>query len=1212
MIQKSARISRQMLSSALLFMLIFTFFAPQAQPASASASGLVISQVYGGGGNAGAVYTHDFIELKNASTMPISLEGLSLQYASATGTGNFGGTATQLTELPNVTLQPGQFFLVQQATNAAVGAPLPTPDYIDPTPIAMAAGAGKVALVSGTTSLGCNGGSAPCSAEQLARIIDLVGYGGANFFEGSGAAPTLSATTAALRLENGCQDTDDNAADFTAAAPDPRNTSSPAAVCGGASHITISQVYGGGGNSGATYTHDFIELFNPTAFTVSLDGWSVQYASSAGSTWQRTNLSGEMPPGTHYLIQQAAGAGGTTPLPTPNAIGTISMSATAGKVALVSNQTTLSGSCPLGGAVVDFVGFGSLTNCSETAPTPNLSNTTAALRLGNGAVDTDNNLADFVIGAPTPRSYHPELAPTVVSTVPASGAVQVPIDASINVTFSEQVDVMDGWFEITCSASGSVSAAFSGGPTTFTIDPDADFAMFESCSVTIFADKVSDQDLIDPPDNMAANYTFSFTTEMIHVCGEPADMIHTVQGSGMASPLVGQYVTVEGVVVGSYTQTGGFNGYYLQEEDWDQDGDPVTSEGIFIHQPLATFSPGDLVRVTGRVFEFTSSASSLTQLTNVVLATSCGSGFYVTPTEVTLPVESIAYWERYEGMLVTIPQELTVTETFTLGRFGEVSLSIDGRLFTPTHLVPPGAEANALQNLNDRSRILLDDGDNTQNRDPVRYPQGGLSYENPLRSGDTVNGLTGVLDERFSAYRIQPVGEIEFIESNPRTLEPEMVGGSLRVAAFNVLNYFNTIDQAGAQCYPRMTRDDCRGADSEFEFIRQRVKIISALTAIDAHVVGLMEIENDGPWEYQAIEDLVDGLNAATAPGTYAFIDTGVIGGDAIRVALIYQPAYVTPVGAYALLTSAVDPRFDDTRSRPVLAQTFDENATGARFTVAVNHLKSKGSACAGDPDLGDGQGNCNVTRTQAALAMVDWLASDPTGSGDADFLIIGDLNSYAQEDPITALKAGGYTNLLESLLGPYTYSYVFSGQSGYLDHALASTSLTPQVAGVTEWHINADEAIVMDYNVEFKSAGQIISFYGAGPYRSSDHDPVIIGLNLIPSYPVSGFYPPVLNPPDYNVVKAGSNVPLRFSLNGFQGMDIFLPGYPQMVPLDCTTGAPLSAGMPASGALRYDPDEDQYVYNWKTEKNWSNTCRMVVFRLNDTSVRTAYFSFVK
>jgi len=188
---------------------------PDATPAP-----ITISQVYGGGGNSGAPLTHDFIELFNRSDVAQSLAGMSVQYASATGTGNLGANSGQLTELPDVTLEPGEYFLIQEA-GGTTGVPLPQPDLVDGTPINMAAGSGKVALVTGLTTLGCNGGSAPCSDAQLARIIDLVGYGTANFFEGSAAAPTLSNSTAAFRDDAGATDTNENAVDFTAAAPSP-------------------------------------------------------------------------------------------------------------------------------------------------------------------------------------------------------------------------------------------------------------------------------------------------------------------------------------------------------------------------------------------------------------------------------------------------------------------------------------------------------------------------------------------------------------------------------------------------------------------------------------------------------------------------------------------------------------------------------------------------------------------------------------------------------------------------------------------------------------------------------------------------------------------------------------------------------------------------------------------------------------------------------
>jgi hypothetical protein len=332
-----------------------------------------------------------------------------------------------------------------------------------------------------------------------------------------------------------------------------------------------------------------------------------------------------------------------------------------------------------------------------------------------------------------------------------------------------------------------------------------------------------------------------------------------------------------------------------------------------------------------------------------------------------------------------------------------------------------------------------------------------------------------------------------------------------------VLNYFLTIDTTSNDsgvCGPSQMMD-CRGADSASEFARQRSKLIQALLAIDADIYGLVELENTP--SVDPAGDLVNGLNAATAPGSFARIDTGIIGSDAIRVGILYKPGKVTPVGAFQTIDESDDPRFDTSRNRPSLAQTFQVNADGGRFTVVVNHLKSKSSSCGvSDPDTGDGQGNCNLTRKAAAQALVDWLATDPTSSSDTDFLILGDLNSYALEDPIDAIKLGpddtastadDYSDLVANLLGPLAYSYVYDGQAGYLDHALASASLGAQVTGITDWHINADEPDIFDYNDTVKDTGEATSERkgfdvtdASHPYRTSDHDPVVIGLALRPS----------------------------------------------------------------------------------------------------------------
>jgi uncharacterized protein len=323
----------------------------------------------------------------------------------------------------------------------------------------------------------------------------------------------------------------------------------------------------------------------------------------------------------------------------------------------------------------------------------------------------------------------------------------------------------------------------------------------------------------------------------------------------------------------------------------------------------------------------------------------------------------------------------------------------------------------------------------------------------------------------------------------------------LVVSNFNVLNYFLTLNDGPPfnqpNCGPAGFPQACRGANTEFELERQRTKLLAALVKLDADVVGLIELENSEGVE--PLEDIVNGLNDLLGEGTYDYLDTGIIGTDVIKVGYIYKPGTVSLVGDFALLDSSVDPRFDDQRSRPALAQTFVENATGEVFTAVVNHFKSKGSCPSSGPDAdqGDGQACWNATRTAASEAMVDWLATYPTGIVDDDIIVMGDLNSYAKEDPIATFLDAGYVNLIEHFGGQDAYSFVFDGQWGYLDHALASPSLFGQVTGAAEYHINADEPSVLDYNTDFKSANHVEILYAPNEFRTSDHDPVLIGLSL-------------------------------------------------------------------------------------------------------------------
>ncbi|AGK03503.1 ExeM/NucH family extracellular endonuclease [Meiothermus ruber] len=584
----------------------------------------------------------------------------------------------------------------------------------------------------------------------------------------------------------------------------------------------------------------------------------------------------------------------------------------------------------------------------------------------------------------------------------------------------------------------------------------------------------------------------------------------------MSAAITGDVAT-KGVVVGDYEgPTPALRGFYIHDPSGD--GDVNTSDGIFVFNANNdSVRLGEVVRVVGTAGEF----QDQTQISAASI-TRCGTGT-VTPTDVTLPFASATEAERYEGMLVRLPQTLYVTEHFQLGRFGQVVLSSGGRLKQPTHATTPGAAANALQARNNLNRIILDDALQNQNPDPILFGRNGqpLSASNTLRGGDTATGIVGVMTYTWAgnaasgnAYRVRPMGAlngyVNFVAANPRPATPPAVGGTLRVVGFNLLNFFNTFDglpDTVDNCTYGLggAPADCRGADTPAEFDRQWPKTVAAILAMNPDVLGLNELENDGYGPDSAIAFLVNKLNEATAPGTYAFIDadaaTGqvnALGTDAIKVGLIYKPARVTPVGQTAVLNTPAFVNGGDSapRNRASLAQAFRQNDNGAIFIVNVNHLKSKGSPC-DLPDQGDGQGNCNAVRTRAVQQLVAWLATHPTGIADPDILLIGDYNSYAQEDPIATLKKAGFINLLEARLGPDAYSYVFDGQWGYLDYALASASLNAQVSGVAEYHINADEPNVLDYNTNFKTPNLQVLLYAPDQYRTSDHDPVVVGLNL-------------------------------------------------------------------------------------------------------------------
>lgn len=586
--------------------------------------------------------------------------------------------------------------------------------------------------------------------------------------------------------------------------------------------------------------------------------------------------------------------------------------------------------------------------------------------------------------------------------------------------------------------------------------------------------------------------------------------IPAIQGTGARSPLEGRWVLTSGVVTLLHSQ-----GFFLQDPVGD--GNPLSSDGIFVFTGSApVVAIGQHLQLRGLVVEFQPAASdaqgrSVTQLVRPTDITVLATGLRITPVPISLPVAHGSSLERYEGMLVTVNGPLTVQQTQALGRHGQLTLAAGGRLETPTNRLRPGPQAAALADENARRSIVLDDGSNRQHPNPIPYLASGV------RAGDTTGDITGVLDDGAATpsalgldpYRIHPVSAPRFSPTHARSSAPEPVGGHVKVASFNLLNYFSAFSDGGGtadgcRLGPTISRSHCRGASNAGEFSRQQAKIVAALAAIDADAIGLMEIQNNGN---VAVQGLVDALNAGKGarqgPDTYASTtlpaDTG---SDAIRVAIIYKPARLTPLGVATSDKHAVN-------SRPTLAQSFSL-ANGAVFTLVVSHFKSKGGCPAatdagarGNTDMADGQGCWNLLRQQQAQRLLVFVTQRLAATHSSDALLIGDFNAYAQEDPIHLLAGGGFSDQLQRF-NAFGYSYVFNGAAGRLDHALANASLAAKVHRALHWHINADEPAVLDYNTEFKAPAGGCGLGACPPdptvldaYRSSDHDPVVIGLDF-------------------------------------------------------------------------------------------------------------------
>ncbi len=648
-----------------------------------------------------------------------------------------------------------------------------------------------------------------------------------------------------------------------------------------------------------------------------------------------------------------------------------------------------------------------------------------------------------------------------------------------------------------------------------------------------------------------------------------------------ASPLVGQVVTIEAIVVGDFQNNDAdtsrtLGGFFLQEEDADADGDATTSEGIFVFDNAfgTDVAIGDKVRVTGTVQEF----FGATQLSAITAVSVVSSGNALpTAATVSLPAVGVtraqnglyqADLEAFEGMLVTFDDTLTITEQFQLDRFNEVRLFAtegfeqtgpDGSTLTgerPFQFTqyndPDAAGLDAYAQATAARNVIYDDGLNQQNQS-IDNLDGFAPYSTATAPsmGDTVTGLTGVLDYSWAGnnasqatWRVRATedGQNTFDDTNPRPAATAAVDGDIKIASFNVLNFFTTLD-----VFPDTQDDDVgpdlalepRGAATNpqqalpgftatSEYDRQLAKLVTAIEGLGADIIGLNELENDflsggiapGNQANQqggqtAIAALVAALNTSAGAVVWDFVNPGTefVGTDAIAVGMIYRSdkvkiaAGTTP----AMLTDAdVDPAllaqstlgaiFDgENTSRAPLAATFETLADGNQVTIAVNHLKSKSGAAVAtgaDADQADGAGAWNNQRVLAAQALDAWLKTNPTGSDTPNVMLLGDFNSYAEEATIDYLTdVAGYVNVVAEFVEA-GYGYVFDALLGTLDYAFASLSLFTAIVDAMEWNINADEADALDYNLEFGRDPAI--FDGDLPYRSSDHDPILVGLEFL------------------------------------------------------------------------------------------------------------------
>ena len=590
--------------------------------------------------------------------------------------------------------------------------------------------------------------------------------------------------------------------------------------------------------------------------------------------------------------------------------------------------------------------------------------------------------------------------------------------------------------------------------------------------------------------SLFAVFTAGLATALNPARAQTITPIGTIQGSG-ALATSGNF-TVEGIVTGVYADLSPA-GFYVQNSAATADGDPATSDALFVVQTAPTVAVGDRVRISGAVQEIASTPSFNQAVLTGPVITALGTGqpqpaFTLLSNNTFSPATA----EAFEGMRVEFSAPVTVADVAALKSRGELTLSTQGLVYQPTQFVDPNddpatgtssagttnvAAVTAYQAANIAKSFVLDDGRGATNPTPIPYLD---ATTQTVRVGSTVARLRGILGYGNNKWRVQPLAGADApAVATVRPPVPTFSPGAVKVASFNVLNYFNG-DGAGGG-FPTS-----RGALTLDDFNRQRSKILTALAQMNADAVGLIEIENDGNNANSALQDLVNGLNQRLGAGTYALVDDGgplrqPNNTDLIHCAMLYKPAVLALYGPARLAT--VSGVFE----RPPVAQLFiTRTAPADTFALIVNHFKSKASGTLANADQGDGQGASNLRRKGQATALVQFINGTVKPAGTRYVVSVGDYNANYEEDPMDILRTAGL--VLGSPAG--SASYVFSGQSGALDHAVLTPNLVGHAA-VEKWHINASEPEFLEY--DFAGPATDIT----SPFRSSDHDPILIGLNF-------------------------------------------------------------------------------------------------------------------